>query len=101
MTIKNIFSQLEKVFGRNSEAYLMQLINDGLLDIANKKQGYTVSATTDLEKKKRWYDLPEQVLSIERVEILDTNDRYIMIPKLSDPHKLLRADTDASDDALK
>ena len=101
MTIKNIFSQLEKVFGRNSEAYLMQLINDGLLDIANKKQGYTVSTTTDLEKKKRWYDLPEQVLSIERVEILDTNDRYIMIPKLSDPHKLLRADTDASDDALK
>ena len=40
-------------------------------------------------------------MSIERIEILDTNDRYIMIPKLSDPHKLLRADTDASDDGLK
>ena len=101
MTVKNIISQLEKMFGRNPEAYLLQLINDGLIDIANKKQGYTVSASTDLEKNKRWYDLPATVLSIERVEILDTNDRYIMIPKLSDPHKLLRADTDASDDALK
>ena len=101
MTVKNMFSQLEKLFGRNSEAYLIQLINDGLIDIANKKQGYTVSALTDLEKNKRWYDLPATVLSIERVEILDTNDRYIMIPKLTDPHKLLRADTDTSDDALK
>jgi len=101
MTVKTIFSQLEKLFGRNSEAYLIQVINEGLMDIANKKQGYTVSAVTDLEKKKRWYALPPTVLSIERVEILDTNDRYIMIPKLTDPHKILRADTDASNEALK
>ena len=101
MTVKNVFLQLEKLFGRNPEAYLIQLMNDGLMDIANKKQGYTVSATSDLEKKKRWYTLPPTVLSIERVEILDSNDRYIMIPKLSDPHKILRSDTDASNDALK
>ena len=101
MTVKTVISQLEKLFGRQPEKYLLQLINDGLMDISNKKQAYTVSATTDLEKKKRWYDLPATVLSVEKVEILDTNDRYIMIPKLTDPHKLLRADTDASDDALK
>ena len=101
MTIRSLVSQLEKTFGRNSEAYIMQIINDGLLDIANKKQGYTVSATTDLEKNKRWYDLPATVLGIERVEILDSNDRYVLIPKLSDPHRLLRGDTDASNDELK
>ena len=100
MTVKNIFSQLEKLFGRNSEAYLVQLMNDGLIDIANKKQGYTVSAITDLEKNKRWYELPTSVLSIERVEVLDTNDRYVLVPKLSDPHKILKADTDKSDDTL-
>ena len=99
MTVKNVFLQLEKLFGRSPEAYLIQLMNDGLMDIANKKQGYTVSALTDLEKNKRWYDLPATVLSIERVEILDTNSRYIMIPKLTDPHKILRADTDATQDA--
>ena len=101
MTVKNAFLQLEKLFGRNPEAYLIQLMNDGLIDIANRKQGYTVSATTDLEKNKRWYTLPPTVLSIERVEVLDSNDRYIMIPKLTDPHKILRADTDASNEALK
>ena len=101
MTVKNAIIQLEKIFGRQSEAYMIQLLNDGLVDISNKKQGYTVSAITDLEKNKRWYDLPASVMSIERVEILDTNDRYILIPKLSDPHKLLRADTDASNDELK
>ena len=100
MTVKRIASQLEKLFGRQSEQYLIQILNDGLMDIANKKQGYTVSALTDLEENKRWYELPASVLSIERVEILDTNSRYIMIPKLTDPHKLLRADTDASNDDL-
>ena len=101
MTVKTMILQLEKLFGRNPEKYLLQLINDGLMDISNKKQVYTVSATTDLEKKKRWYDLPATVLSIERVEVLDTNNRYVMIPKLSDPHKLLRTDSDASEDELK
>ena len=101
MKVKTITSQLEKLFGRQSEQYLIQIINDGLMDIANKKQGYTVSALTDLEENKRWYELPDSVLGIERVEILDTNSRYIMIPKLTDPHKLLRADTDASNDELK
>ena len=101
MTVKNVFLQLEKLFGRNPEAYLMQLMNDGLIDISNRKQNYLVSAITDLEKNKRWYELPSSVLSIERVEILDSNSRYIMIPKLTDPHKLLRADTDASNDELK
>ena len=101
MTVKGLISQIEKTFGRQSEAYLKQVINEGLFHIANKKQSYTVSATTDLEKNKRWYELPSTVLSIERVEILDTNDRYVLIPKLSDPHKILRADTDESDDELK
>ena len=99
MTVKNIISQIEKTFGRQSETYMIQVLNDGLLDIANKKQGYTVSAITDLEKNKRWYDLPASVMSIERVEILDANNRYILIPKLSDPHKLLRADTDNTEDS--
>ena len=100
MTVKSIISQIEKILGRQPEAYMYQIINDGLLDIANKKQHYTVSKTTDLEKKKRWYELPASTLSIVKVEILDTNSRYVMIPKLSDPHKLLREDTDASDDDL-
>ena len=100
MTAKNIIEQIEKVFGRQSEKYMFQLINDALNDIASNKRNYTVSATTNLEEKKRWYELSDNTIDITRVEILDTNSRYVMIPKLSDSHKLLRADTDETDDSL-
>ena len=101
MTVKQIISQVEKMFGRQPEQYMFQLVNDALDDISSKKQNYTISAIADLEKKKRWYELDDQVIDITRVEILDSNDRYIMIPKLVDPHKLLRADTDSAGDSLK
>ena len=94
MTAKNIIEQIEKLFGRQSEQYMFQLINDALDDIASNKRNYTVAATTDLEEKKRWYELNDNAIDITKVEILDTNSRYVMIPKLADPHKILRGDTD-------
>ena len=100
MTAKNIIEQIEKLFGRQPEQYMFQLINDALDDIASHKRNYTVSAIANLEEKKRWYELSDNVIDITKVEILDTNDRYVMIPKLSDPHKLLREDTDETDDSL-
>ena len=100
MTVKNIIDQVEKMFGRQSEQYMYQLINDALDDIASNKRNYTVSSTTDLEEKKRWYELTDSVIDIVRVEIKDTNDRYVMIPKLADSHKLLREDTESADDSL-
>ncbi len=100
MTVKNIIEQAEKMFGRLSEQYMYQLINDALDDIASNKRNYTVSAITNLEEKKRWYELSDDVIDIVKVEIKDTNDRYVMIPKLADPHKLLREDTDETDDSL-
>ena len=101
MTVKNIIEQVEKIFGRQSEQYMYQLINDALDDISTSRGNYTVSSTTNLEGHKRWYELPDKVISIKKVEILDTNDRYIMVPKLADSHKLLREDTESSDDSLK
>ena len=100
MTAKNIIEQIEKLFGRQSEQYMFQLINDALDDIASHKRNYTVSALTNLEQYKRWYVLDDSVIDIVKVEILDTNDRYVMIPKLVDYHKLLREDTDETDDSL-
>ena len=101
MTVKQIISQVERMFGRQPEKYIIQLVNDALDDIAVEKKNYLVSALTDLEQYKRWYELDDQVIDIVKVEILDTNDRYIRIPKLVDPHKLLRADTDSAEDTLK
>ena len=100
LTVKNIIEQIELVFGRQSEAYMMRLINDALLDITDKKQHYTVSAKQDLVGHDRWYNLTDDMVDIIRIEILSTDDRYVMIPKLTDPHRLLRGDTDAQDDIL-
>ena len=75
-------------------------MNDALDDISSNKRNYTTSKVTDLKKHQRWYKLDDDVIGIQRVEVLDTNDRYVMIPKLADSHKLLREDTDGTDDSL-
>ena len=100
MKPKELIQQIEHLNGRQPEGYMIRLMNDGLLDIASKKKEYTVSAVTALEKNKRWYTLDEQVIDITKVEVLDTNSRYVMIPKLADSHRLLREDTDLTDDVL-
>ena len=100
LTAKDIKSQIENLFGRQPEKYVMRLINDALLDISSKKQHYTKTAKRDLISHDRWYSLLDEMIDIERVEVLDTNSRYVLIPKLTDPHKLLRGDTDESGDSL-
>ena len=94
MTAKNIIEQIEKLFGRQQEQYMFQLINDGLDEISSKKMNNVESKTTDLIGYDRWCTLSDDVVQVDRVEIKDTNDRYVMIPKLADPHKILRGDTD-------
>ena len=75
MTVKNIIDQIEKMFGRQPEQYMLQLVNDALDDIAANKRNNTSSSTTDLEGYKRWYEL-------------------------TDSHKILREDTESADDSL-
>ena len=101
MTPQDIIQQLELTFGRLPQAYMIRLMNDGLIEMSSKKQDYTVSSTTALEQYKRWYELDDQVIDIIKVEILSSNDRYVKIPKLADPHNLLREDTDSEADTLK
>ena len=100
LTVKDIRDEIEHLFGRQSENYLLRLINDGMLELSSKKQHYTVSANTNLEQYKRWYKLDDSVIDVVKVEILDTNSRFVKIPKLSDPHNILRGDTDETDDVL-
>ena len=100
LTVQNIIDAVDESVGAKSDSYMMRLINDALLDINDKKQHYTVVAKRDLVGYDRWYDLTDDMVDITKVEILDTNSRYVMIPKLADPHKLLRGDTDVDDDSL-
>ena len=54
------------------------------------------TTSTSGERTQEKYDTyqGDDVIEIEKVEIKDTNNRYVMIPKLADPHKILRGDTD-------
>ena len=92
MKVKKVIEQVEHIFGRQSEGYMMQLINDALLDIGSTKQHLLEDVKMDLVEDKRWYELEDDMIDITRVEIKDTNGRYVMIPKLADAHKLLKGD---------
>jgi hypothetical protein len=119
MKVKDIISQLEKNMGRQPEGYIMRLINDGLLDIAAERQHKIDDMKMDLVQNKRWYEIDDRVIDITRVEILsqsssgscsdssyttkttcesnggtwtESGNRYVMVPKLADAHKLLKED---------
>ena len=99
MTVKNIIEQIEQLFGRQPEKLMLQLINDALIDISGEVKHYTRTSKTDLVSYQRWYELDSKMIDIIKVEVLDTNNRYVMIPKLTDPHRILRADTDSNSSA--
>ena len=92
MKVKKVIEQVEHLFGRQSEGYIMQLINDALIDIGSTKQHLVEEMKLDLVEDKRWYELEDEMIDITRVEIKDTNGRYSMIPKLANPEKLLKGD---------
>ena len=106
MTVKDIVSQVEMLYGKKSHVYLFRLINDCLLDMASEVQSYQKTAKETLTQYQRWYPLKDfadvngvattDIIDIYRVEILDGDSRYNLIPKISDQHKLLKEDTDDS-----
>jgi len=101
MKVKDLVQQVEYTMGRQPEQYMLQLINDALMDMSGKVQHYTTEKIQNLNSKQRWYKLDDSVVDITRVEILDNNDRYVKVPLLADSHKLLKDDTDETSDSLK
>ena len=73
MEVKDIISQVENIFGRKPNKYLMQLINDGLMDIASKRLVNEDTAVTDLIKDLRYYEMPPGLLKVVSVEIKQEN----------------------------
>ena len=73
MEVKDIISQVESLFGRKPNKYLMQVINDGLMDIASKRLVNEDTAVTDLIEDQRYYELPAGLLKIIGVEARQEN----------------------------
>ena len=94
MKVKKVIEQIEHIFGRQPEGYMIQLINDALIDIGSTKQHLIEEKKIDLIEDQRWYDIDDEIIDIVRIEVKDTNDRYVMIPNLADSHTLLKGDDD-------
>jgi hypothetical protein len=73
MEVKDIISQVESIFGRKPNKYLMQIINDGLMDIASKRLTNEDTAVTDLIGGIRYYEMPPGLLKVVSVEIKQEN----------------------------
>ena len=93
MTVKELISQIEYLYGRQPHMLLKRYINDALLDMSAEIQHYKATVTEDLEKDKRWYDIADSMIDIDRVEILNSDDRYEVIPILSDGDEILEGST--------
>ena len=79
---------------------MFRLINDALNEVAATRQHNLQSTNYDLKVKQRWYTIADSIIDIVKVEIKDTDGRYVRIPRLVDSHKLLKDDTDVSVDTL-
>ena len=128
MKVKDLIQQVEYTMGRQPEKYMLQLINDALMDMSGKIQHYSTEKIQNLNSKQRWYKLDDSVIDITRVEILSSpssgscsigsysnqsdcesnggtwtvsEGRYTRIPLLADSHKLLKDDTDETSGSLK
>ena len=51
----------------------MQLINDGLMDIASKRLTNEDTAVTDLIQDQRYYEMPPGLLKVVSVEVKQEN----------------------------
>ena len=95
-----IIEQTERIFGRQSEKYMYRLINDALNEVAATRQHNLKHELYNVIYKQRWQDLIDAMIDIVKVEIKDTDGRYVRVPRLVDSHTLLKDDTDAEDDTL-
>tara|TARA_R100001530_G_C4233589_1_gene133320 strand:+ start:34 stop:345 length:312 start_codon:yes stop_codon:yes gene_type:complete len=96
MTVKNITEQVEAVFGRQPEQYIYRLINDALNEVAAKRQHNLKHALYNIIYKQRWQSITDAMIDIVKVEVKDTDGRYVRVPRLVDSHTLLKEDTDVS-----
>jgi len=86
LTVKNIISRVKQVFPNVSDAYIVNIINEAIVEIGmyNTKVEYS---KTDAVEDQMWYDLSDassgiSINKITRVDFKDTSAEYIKIPRL-------------------
>ena len=86
LTVKQIISRVRQVFPDAPETYIMQLINEALVESGkyNTKIEYAKLTTV---ADQQWYTLSDANSGIEvnkgyRVDFMDSSGDYVKIPRL-------------------
>lgn len=102
MSIQNIISRVKVIFPESTDVYLVNLINDAILDIGkyNVKMEFV---KTNVIKGQRWYNLSDnsgiEVNKISDVSYMDDSGDYMKIPRLINYHMIPLTDTDETVDS--
>jgi len=108
ISVKQVVSRIRQVFPEASENYVLNLINDSLVEIgmfSTKPVQAKMSTVAD----QMWYKIGDdakdssgnkfEANKIFRVDLMDSDGDYIQIPRLIDKNILLM-DADSSESAL-
>jgi len=105
ITVKQILSRVRQVFSNVPETYVMNLINDALVE-AGMYNSKVVHAKISTVADQMWYDLGDaakdsannmlEVNKIFKVYFMDSDGDYIQIPRLLDTNLLLTDITNES-----
>ena len=98
ITVKELISRVRQVFPDAPETYIINLINDALVEIGIYKVKLT-HAKMNTTADKMYYDLRDgaqdssgnslEVHKILRVYLMDSEGDYILVPRLVDKNLLL------------
>ena len=84
MTVRELISEIEHLYGRQPHMYLKRLINDALLDMSDKVKHYRAEGIYELKQNKKWYHVSDSVLQVEQVRIKNSDGNYELVPHLDD-----------------
>lgn len=98
ISVKQLISRVRQVFPDAPDTYILNLINDALVEIGMHSTK-PVSSRISLVENQMWYDIGDgandssgnalEANKIYRVDILDNEGDYIQIPRLVDKNILL------------
>ena len=108
ISVKNLISRVREIFPDAPENYIIMLINDALVELGlyNVKN---MKAKLHAKSTKMWYNIGDDAVDFSgrelklnklfRVDFMDSDGDYIMIPRLLDTNILLN-DVDSSESAI-
>ena len=88
LTVKKIISIVRQVFPEAPEAYVLELINQAMVE-AGKYNSKIEYAKTDTVNDQQWYTLSDtnagtnvEINKVLRCDFKDSNGDYVKIPRL-------------------